>query len=63
MKRECRFILNEEEITCIGYIRKTRDTINKVILNIDQLTKEETVEILRTCDERLSVALKKLEIN
>lgn len=63
MKRECRFILNEEEITCIGDIRKTRDTINKTILNMDQLTKEKTVEILKTCDERLSIALKKLEIN
>lgn len=63
MKRECRFILNEEDITCIGDIRRTRDVINKAILNIDQLTKEETVEILKTCDERLSIALKKLEIN
>ena len=63
MKRECKFIMNEEDITCIGDIRTTRDTINKTILNIDQLTKEETVEILKTCDERLSIALKKLEIN
>lgn len=63
MKRECKFIMNEEDITCIGDIKTTRDTINKVILNIDQLTKEETVEILKTCDERLSIALKKLEIN
>lgn len=63
MKRECKFIMNEEDITCIGDIKTTRDTINKVILNIDQLAKEETVEILKTCDERLSIALKKLEIN
>lgn len=63
MKRECRFILNEEEITCIGDIRTAREIINKTILNMDQLTKEETVEILNTCDERLSIALKKLEIN
>lgn len=63
MKRECKFIMNEEDITCIGDIKITRDTINKVILNIDQLTKEETIEILKTCDERLSIALKKLEIN
>nr|DAH71464.1 MAG TPA: hypothetical protein [Caudoviricetes sp.] len=63
MKRECKFIMNEEDITCIGDIKTTRDTINKVILNIDQLTKEETIEILKTCDERLSIALKKLEIN
>ena len=55
--------MNEEDITCIGDIKTTRDTINKVILNIDQLTKEETIEILKTCDERLSIALKKLEIN
>lgn len=55
--------MNEEDITCIGDIKTTRDTINKVILNIDQLAKEETVEILKTCDERLSIALKKLEIN
>lgn len=63
MKRECKFIMNEEDITCIGDIKTTRDTIYKVILNIDQLTKEETIEILKTCDERLSIALKKLEIN
>ena len=63
MKRECKFIMNEEDITCIGDIKTTRDTINKVILNIDQLTKEDTIEILKTCDERLSIALKKLEIN
>jgi hypothetical protein len=63
VKRECKFIMNEEDITCIGDIKTTRDTINKVILNIDQLTKEETIEILKTCDERLSIALKKLEIN
>lgn len=55
--------MNEEDITCIGDIRTARATINQVLLNIDQLTKEETVEILKTCDERLSIALKKLEIN
>ena len=56
-------IKNAREITCINDIRKTKDTINKAILNIDHLTEEEMVEILKTCDERLSVALKKLEIN
>ena len=63
MKRECKFILSEVEITCLGDIRKTKDTINKIILNIDKLRKEEIIEALKTCDERLIVALKKLEIN
>lgn len=63
MKRECKFILSEEEITCVGDIRKSKDTINKIILNIDKLRKEEIIEALKTCDERLIVALKKLEIN
>ena len=63
VKRECKYIMNEEEITCIGDIRTARDIINKVLLNIDQLTKEETVKVLKACDERLSIALKKLEIN
>lgn len=62
MKRECKFILNEDEITCIGDIRKAKDVINKVILNIDKLNKEELVSALKASDERLSVALEKLEI-
>lgn len=63
MKRECRFILSEDEITCIGDVRKAKDAINRTILNIDSLNKEEIVEALKTTDERLAVALKKLEIN
>lgn len=63
MKRECRFILSEDEITCIGDIRKAKDAIRRTILNIDSLNKKDIVEVLRTSDERLAVALKKLEIN
>ena len=63
MKRECRFILDEEEITCIGDIRKAKDDINRTILNIDNLSKEEISNILESSNERLAVALKKLEIN
>ena len=62
MKRECRFILDEEEITCIGDIRKAKDDINRTILNIDNLSKEEISNILESFNERLAVALKKLEI-
>lgn len=63
MKRECRFIMSEEEITCIGDIRKVKDSINRIILKIDTLTKEEIVEALKISNERIAVALKKLEID
>lgn len=63
MKRECRYVLDEEEITCIGDIRTAKNTVEKIVSNMDSLEPEEIAEMLKTCDERLSVALKKLEIN
>lgn len=61
MRRECKFVLDENEITCIGDIRKARDSINRTILNIDNLSKEEISNILKSSNERLVVALEKLE--
>ena len=61
MRRECKFVLDENEITCIENIRKARDSINRTILNIDNLSKEELSNILKSSNERLVVALEKLE--
>lgn len=63
MKRECKFVLSEEETTCIGDVRRVKNAISRIILNIDTLNKEEIVEVLKTSDEGLAIALKKLEIN
>lgn len=61
MRRECKFVLDENEMTCVGDIRKARDSINRTILNIDNLSKEEISNILGSSNERLAVALEKLE--
>lgn len=63
MRRECKYVLDENEITCVGDIRKARDSINRTILNIDNLSKEEISNILESSNKRLAVALEKLEIN
>ncbi len=62
MRRECKFVLDENEMTCVGDVRKARDSINRTILNIDNLSKEEISNILKSSNERLLVALEKLEI-
>lgn len=62
MRRECKFVLDENEMTCVGDIHKARDSINRIILNIDNLSKEEISNILESSNERLAVALEKLEI-
>ena len=62
MRREVKFVMNEEEITCITDIRKAKDTINRTMLNIDRLDKKEIAEILKATNERLTIALKKLEL-
>lgn len=63
MKREVRYTLTEEEITCIGDIRKSKDAINRVINNIDNINKIEIVNALQSIDERLATALEKLTID
>lgn len=60
MKKECRYILNEEEVTCIGDILKAKDTINRTINSINCLNIAEITDALRSADKRLTTALEKL---
>ena len=64
MKREVRFILNEEEITCIGDIRKAKDTAAHVRTRIasDSISIEVIDLAFEVIINRLNDALSKLEI-
>lgn len=64
MKREVRFILNEEEITCIGDIRKAKDMAAHVRTRIasDSISIEVIDIAFEVIINRLNDALSKLEI-
>lgn len=64
MKREVRFILSEEEVTCIGDIRKAKDTAAHVRTRIasDSMSIKDIDLAIEVIINRLNDALDKLNL-
>lgn len=64
MKREVRYILNEEQVTCIGDIRTAKTDLEMMA---DKILKENEIspqyaDFMYSVAIKLSIALEKLEI-
>lgn len=62
MKREVNYILTEEQATCVGDIKHSKDSLERVLENIDKLSKEEIKNLVLNAKNNLSAALSKLEL-